>query len=431
MKLLLLKPNLLRPEEQESHYDALLYPLLTIASYVDRPDRLRIAIYPDDREYIRESLEWCDAVGVGAYTFEYEAVRQLVLQLRRQHPDKRFFIGGVHPTTLGQYDTQLFDFMVAGEAERVVAQLVDDELAPALRPDGPQCFVADRLLGAEEFPLVRYSYYPFWQRMARDHPIRPSVLSSRGCPFRNCRYCSSVRFDRVFRRMSPDRLVQQFRVHHELLAAEQFHIWDDAFANDPEYLRAFAERLAAAGLRMTDTSCFVRFSDAPLDDGFFRLLKDIGIKVLLPGLETGSQRMMTYLKGKRAQVQHNCANLLAAKRHEFLVLASLMIGNPTETLEDLKDTLRFMQWIYKQRIPAMIWVYVATPLPGSQYWDIALRRGRVRPDMDFSQIDYANFERPFLLDDDIPLATFRAVAAKAREWSERIRQQTFGKNGPV
>lgn len=425
MNILLIRPNVAKNVVENPHKADLLYSLLSIASYVNRPEKLRVAIYPDDLAYIEESLLWADAVGFGAVTYEYEEVRRIARRLKAAHPEKLYFIGGIHVTLLDRYDCAVFDFMVAGEGERVVRRLVDDEI-PLAPSNTFHKLVADRLLLPEELPIVRYGLYPLWGDFAADPDARLALLSARGCPFRNCRFCSSVRFDTVFRMMPVENLLVQIRTAVDETGVNGFNIWDDAFGNFLSYTKRLRALLLAEGLHLRDGACFIRTSNRLFGAEEYQTLRDIGNSVLLPGIETGSERMMAYMKGAQASVENNRQNFLRAKDHGFKVLGSVILGNPTESETDLKETLRFMEWFLKNEIDGIVWPYVATPWPGSEYWDIALKRGRVAPDMDFSLIGYGSFENPPLLDPGLPLAVFQRYFDEATALSLEIQKRSFG-----
>lgn len=430
MKVLLLRANCLTEQDRDAHQGSLLYPLLALASHVDRPDRVRIATYPEDAQYIRESLAWCDAVGVGPCTFEYEATAEVVRALKREYPEKIYFIGGVHVTSLGRYDSTLFDFMVAGEAERVLAGLVGDEI-PAGRGSATTILKADRLLSGAELPLVRYRDYPAFERLRQRPGERPSVITSRGCQFRSCRYCSAVSYHPVHRVMPVARAAEQIRLLVEEWGSRSFNVWDEAFGNRIPYMSELTRQLQRDGITLERCSAFVRFTDEILTREAFAAFDAFGLQVLLPGLESGNPRMLRYLKGPHARVRNCAENLVAAHKLGFPVLASFIFGNPTETLAEMEDTLRFIEWIERKQLLDVCWVYVATPWPGSSYWGLAAERGFVRHDMDFRELDYRNFGRPLLLADGVDVAAFRDLYLRASDVAERIRRRAFGQNGPI
>lgn len=409
MKILLIKPNLLRKHDREGHGSSLLTGLLAIAAHVREPDRLRIALYPDDYDYIRESMDWCDAVGLSAFTFEYEYCRRLSRALAERYPDKLYFIGGCHVTLTGRYDTRLFDFMVAGEGECVVQALAAGEIAVEKSGNFKKLQAPGRLK-AHEIPLGDVASYPFWRRLIRS---RASIISSRGCRY-CCRFCTSPGLDRTRRIIPVERLARLIVQTVTRLKSPKINIWDDNFTDDPERLETLGRLLVTAGVRLREVSVFCRTASR-IRPGVFTLLEKLGVDTLITGYESGSQRVLKYLKGADADMSHIKANSLRARDHGMTLHASVMFGVPGETIRDMEQTLDLMRWKAREDIPGPLYMYAAVPLPGSRFWETALKRKKVDPDMNFEPLSYNNFDAPLLLDDDIPLNRFHQIINRARQ----------------
>ena len=85
-----------------------------------------------------------------------------------------------------------------------------------------------------------------------------------------------------------------------------------------------------------------------------------------------------------------------------------MLGSPAETIDDMKKTIEFIDFAMAngcQRLGA----FVATPLPGTEFWETAKERGKVKDDMNWDLVDYANSCQPLLLNPDIDPVEFRKI----------------------
>lgn len=408
MRILLIKPNLLREQDKQGHLSSLLTGLLAIASHVKDRNNLRIAVYPDDKRYIKESLSWCDAVGIGASTFEYETARRIISSVKESFPNKLYFIGGNHVTLLNHYDRQLFDFMISGEGEKIVRSLVEDEI-DVMPNESYRCLRAPDLLREKEMPLIDYTYYPAWKRLKGQ---RISLITSRGCQYTQCRFCTSRRFNKRLRRMPVDQVTEQIEKLVLDLESNKFNIWDDNFSDDVSRLRSIALQLRERNVKLQETSVFCRTSSTIADE-VFSLLNDLGVMTLVTGFESGSNRMLQYLKGPGASVEHHHVNCLKAKARDMEVLGSVMFGSPTETIDEMCQTIDLIQWKLESKIRGAVWIYVATPLPGSDFWDIAAKRKRVHPDMDFDTLSFENYDSPLLMEEYVPTEEFNDIIAKA------------------
>lgn len=408
MKVLLVKTNLLRGGESGGHATSLLPGLLSIASYVDDPSRLRIALHPDDADEILESAAWADAIGFSAFTFEYEYVRRLARELRGLFPGKLFFVGGYHVTLLGRYDESLFDFMVAGEGEKPVRALVRDLLKPPPAGGGNRV-AAKEPLGAAEIPLVDYRFYPRARTMPGN---RVGLLSSRGCAFSACRFCTSSRFHTGLRRMPVERAVRQAEEAVRQLGSARVNLWDDNLSDSPAWLDALASGLEERGVALEETTCFAR-TTAPMKPELFGAFRRLGVTDLISGFESGSDRVLKYLKGPGASVETSRRNCLTARDAGLRVQGSVIFGSPGETLDEMRETLAFLAWKRDARVEGTVRLNVATPLPGCDLWETGLARGVVSEEMDFETLDFERFDEPMLLDPGISRYDFARVIEEA------------------
>ena len=99
-------------------------------------------------------------------------------------------------------------------------------------------------------------------------------------------------------------------------------------------------------------------------------LKDMNVVVMGAGFESASPRMLEYIKKDTTTVeQHrNLADL--AIKYQIPLMASFLIGNPDETLDDLKETLEFIR-SYRHTKMFQPLTYVAAVFPGTEYFEIA------------------------------------------------------------
>lgn len=94
-----------------------------------------------------------------------------------------------------------------------------------------------------------------------------------------------------------------------------------------------------------------------------------------------------------------------AKRYGIATGGSVIFGAPGEIIDDMKETLAFMKWyadmIQNGLCSGSIWGFIATPLPGTQWWDIAEKKGKVSWDMACERLGLHNWKEHFLLDDSV------------------------------
>jgi len=100
--------------------------------------------------------------------------------------------------------------------------------------------------------------------------------------------------------------------------------------------------------------------------------------------------------------------VIRGKKYGMAVTGSLMFGIPNETLEDMKLTLKLLDWMHGNGA-ACVWFFVATPYPSTEFWRYAEARGKVSNDMDWDLLDLKEYDNPLLLDSSVSLKEFRRV----------------------
>jgi len=124
-----------------------------------------------------------------------------------------------------------------------------------------------------------------------------------------------------------------------------------------------------------------------IDDEIMKLLKSINVQKIVLGLESGNDRILTYLKGiggrSTVTVKQNYDAVRIANKYGILVNAGFVIGSPDETKEEILDTLRLAKTSGLNYFEP----YILTPLPGTPLWELAKKRGLVSDNMDWNKLD--------------------------------------------
>jgi radical SAM superfamily enzyme YgiQ (UPF0313 family) len=114
-------------------------------------------------------------------------------------------------------------------------------------------------------------------------------------------------------------------------------------------------------------------------------MKDLGCVQLDMGAESGSQRILDNIIGKRTNIKQIKYAFKLAKKYDLRTLANFMIGLPTETYKDLRKTKRLAR-----KIKADYYVFsIATPLPGTKLYKIINEDIKAQ---DFSLLDWNGSE---------------------------------------
>jgi radical SAM superfamily enzyme YgiQ (UPF0313 family) len=143
------------------------------------------------------------------------------------------------------------------------------------------------------------------------------------------------------------------------------------------------------------------------------------------GFESGSEKILHYLKGGSVTVEDNRRAVLLGKKHGLSVVGSLIFGSPGETIDDMKETLKFIDFFDKNG-GDNLWHFVMTPFPGTPIWELAKERGKVSSDMDWSLLRHHNIDKPMLLEPGIDIEDFKRIYNEAEEKIFRLRASRKG-----
>jgi len=303
--------------------------------------------------------------------------------------------GGNHPTLAPNSTARhpLVDVVVLGEGEDTFRRLVealekghdwrglpnlafkrDGEVVRTGTGTDPAFFVDQDELPALPYHLVDVESYIsgplLFGRELRSLPYIGSV----GCPYPCTFCCQPVLSSRRWRKQSPEVLLERT---HELvqkyaLDAIEFH--DEEFFVDRKRGAAIAERIGG------DYDWYVQTRMDDLLHLDLDLLERNGLRVVQPGLETGSPRILEPITKRETLDDFHGANRKLATTG-IRSTYNFMMGYPTETDEDLIATVDLALQLLDENPNASIsGFYVFVPYPGSELFDLAVRDGFVPPD---------------------------------------------------
>jgi radical SAM superfamily enzyme YgiQ (UPF0313 family) len=243
--------------------------------------------------------------------------------------------------------------------------------------------------------------------------VQGHILTSRGCPYK-CVFCSTTKFWQKMRFHSAEYVVEQVRDLVDNYKVTHIQLWDDLFTINKLRLMKIAELLRKNRLLQR-----VKFNCQPrpnlLDDELCKILKEMNIKIGIFGFETGSEKVIKFLKRGTVTVEDNRKVILLCKKHGIKVQGSIMLGSPGETLEDMRQTLDFVDFAIKNKVQRL-WSFVLTPFPDTEIWEIAKKRGKVwDKGFDWDSLFHQNIDRPLLLDDTIDLEEFKKIFGEIRK----------------
>lgn len=165
------------------------------------------------------------------------------------------------------------------------------------------------------------------------------AYSSHGCPS-GCTFCSeSSHTNGAWTGLSSKRVVEDLLRYKEVYGAARIDYLDANFASDVNRVIEICKLLISKGIKI-HLSANMKIRDVnTLEDEFgLKYLKEAGFDEIFVGVESGSDRILSYLhKGSSyKEILKACKTLDSAG---IKVFASFMHDLPDETLEDSKITI--------------------------------------------------------------------------------------------
>lgn len=334
-----------------------------------------------------------DLVGISSVTPNFPFASEMARRLRAER-DVPVVLGGPHISGLPKSLPDAFAAGVLGEGEETLTDLVRalqhtgalrvDDLAtiPGLVHHGAGAPV---VTGARPFirPLDRIPI------PKRDWPglVKDSLwsFSSRGCPYR-CRFCSTAEFWESYRMHSARYVIDELNAIVERFDCGYHSFMDDLFAVNIKRLAEIVELSRTELKRRLDLTVTIR-ADL-VSERMCGLLVEMGVKYVHLGLESGSDRVLSYLKKESTTADVNQAAVDELHDHGIRPIGSFIIGAPMEDEEDIADTYRFIEAnITAQKLLSFTFGPLV-PFPGTAVWEHARGKGLVNEnEMDWASLD--------------------------------------------
>lgn len=184
-----------------------------------------------------------------------------------------------------------------------------------------------------KFPLPRHEL--FISRNTRipflNNPVA-IVVGSVGCPFK-CKFCSAGKFE--FRIRDLANLLEEIRYIKGKGINNIFFV-DPAFTADKDNCIQFCKETTNLKINWVCNS----HPGCLLDNEFARLLKAAGCRMIMMGVESGSEEILGFYSKSKTTVMIKDAFKIC-KKNQIHTLAYFIIGFPGETKSSILKTINF------------------------------------------------------------------------------------------
>lgn len=332
-----------------------------------------------------------EIIGISCVTVKMKSVLKTARIIKQYSSGIKIVLGGHHSHIYANdilNNCPDIDFIIKGEGEESLVELADllekeklgnsHNLEESLKnieglvfrnklgkthENTPRTFISN----LDSLPYAESAKY-FKNGELINLPLS-SIMASRGCPYQ-CSYCATNQiWHRKVRRRSVENVIGEieYRISNEKI--REFNFLDDCFTMDKDWMLEFCDSLLRKNISIS-WSCIssVNF----IDESLFKLVVRAGCNKINLGIESGSERILK-LCNKHINLNHAREIFDYARKYRVSTAAYFMIGFPTETEDDIKKT---QECIY-QLSPNWVYMNVLIPLPGTNFFDWAVKEGLI------------------------------------------------------
>lgn len=329
---------------------------------------------------------------LSAVSTEYPFIAEQAKYLKNKYPDIYLTTGGPHASL--NPDKILddgFDALCIGEGEFPTLELVE-QLAQDREPSGianlwikhgetieknqPRPFIED----LDVFPWPDRAMWQEW--ISDDAEARYSVLLGRGCPF-NCTYCSNhalrkLTLGRYVRFRSPNNILAEIKdLSGKLKGKREIYLEVETFAVDQVWARELFVGLKKLNAELPAPIAYganIRVTPGVDFSELFQACQEANFRFINIGLESGSDRVRREVLKRHYANEDVIRTVKLARQHGLQVALFNMIGLPTETLADFKETIK----VNRACQPDWHLTSIFYPYPGTDLYTLCLEQGLLK-----------------------------------------------------
>jgi radical SAM superfamily enzyme YgiQ (UPF0313 family) len=310
-----------------------------------------------------------DVCGISFMSCDFNAAKKVVSIVREICPNARIVVGGVHPTVAPEEVMALddIDHVVVGEGEISFVNLLEDieagrkteRIIMGVTPNLDDLPFDDRELFDYQ-TSIKFTNFPGFFK-----PPMVTIVASRGCPF-NCTFCAphaKTMFGPKVRYRSVAHVIEEIEQLYDRYKFRSLAFFDYSLFLNKNWMHEFCDKFEKTKIKTQIwANCRADFITSN-EEGIKRMSK-IGLRMIAIGMESGSQRILDFMK-KGTTVKQNIKAAEICKKNGIAVRGLFMLGIPTETREDVAQTLNLI----KQIKPDVYSFSYFTPMPGTHLYD--------------------------------------------------------------
>lgn len=361
-----------------------------------------------------------DIVGISSSTQNIETAINYA-KLIKKKINAKIILGGPHITALPKLLPSVFDYGIIGEGEQTFLELSKYFLQPKNKKiediKGIVYWKNKNIFFTESRNFIKnLDILPIPDRKQLIYNKSTiHMMTSRGCP-NHCVFCGSNCMWKTPRYFSVDYIINEIEDIIFKFQPKVINFFDDIFFKNKKTLKEIRDIIILK--KINKKVCFTCYMRADIvDEEIMELLKDIGVIYIFFGAESGSDKVLKYLKNANSGVNKNQDFLDLAYKYNIKVGATFIKGTPIETENNLISTYKFIEKNLKSKKIDIWKIFFLSPFPGTAMWNFANKKGIVSENMNFSE-----FKKPYnylYMNQYITKSKFNIICNK---WENKLKK---------
>jgi len=249
------------------------------------------------------------------------------------------------------------NFIIQGEPEEAILKICKTNKIPKGK------IKSNPIMDLNSLPFPDWSFFPVKDySFSPTLPLKPFVfvLASRGCPY-NCSYCPYKVFG-TYRARKPEKVIEELKYLKNKYKIKAFYFRDPTFSINQKRIEKLAGLMIKNKLNLK-WGCETRLDllNLPL----LKLLYKAGLRAIKVGIESSNHSLLRKYKRIPPNMQHQEKIIQFCKKIGIKVIAFYIIGLPTDTEKNIKETIKYS----KKLNTSFANFNICTPIPGTLFYE--------------------------------------------------------------
>lgn len=408
LKVALVVPNFYWCDwDENTRWRFIPYNLCLLAAMIE--DRYDVKIIDAnalnmDEDSFKKKLDEIkpDVVGITVMMDQYSLSGHFAAKLVKEYDKSlKVVLGGVYATMNSEkaIDDPCIDYVVVGEGEYVFRDLLGFFLRENPIPEKGVVYKqngsiintghSDFIKDLDAIPLPAYHLIDFLsyvstvpKRKSVDAPTAypyARILTSRGCPY-GCGFCQVESISGVkFRSRSIENILNEIQWMKETYNIKTLIFDDDNLYTKKSRTKSLFQSMIDRNLTMPWIS--ISAAAFRMDEELLKIMKASGCEYINMAIESGNERVLKEIVGKPVDLEMARQVVKMARKEGIYVAVNFIIGFPTETWDEIRETIDFAGKLDADYIK----IFAFIPLKNTRLYDLAVDTKSLRKN--FSQED--------------------------------------------